>query len=108
MSRIGKQKIEISPSTEVTVVENNVTVKGSLGQLSRTFGSKIVIKKEGNEITLVPANDDSETSGLWGTYAREITNMISGVNKPFERKLIVEGIGYKSNGGKKSHNHIRY
>ena len=56
----------------------------------------IKVTVEGNNIILNPVKETLESRALWGTYASHISNMVSGVNKPFEKKLVLEGIGYKS------------
>jgi large subunit ribosomal protein L6 len=96
MSRIGKQQIKIPEKTEVTVSDGIVSVKGPLGGLSRVFKPEIKIKVEDGKIVLTPVKDDIGTRALWGTYASHISNMVTGVNKVFEKKLIVEGIGFRS------------
>ncbi len=96
MSRIGKQNIVIPEKTEVTLKEGLVSVKGPLGEISRQFKEIISIKSENKIITLEPKIKDNDTLTLWGTYASEVLNMINGVNTGFQKKLIVEGIGYKS------------
>ncbi|MBX4181361.1 50S ribosomal protein L6 [Candidatus Parcubacteria bacterium] len=96
MSRIGKRIITLPEKTEFKVSDNVISVKGPLGELTRTLHPVIEIKVEGNNITLHPKKDTLESKALWGTYASHISNMVSGVNKPFEKKLILEGIGYKS------------
>ncbi len=96
MSRIGKKVITVPAKTEVTVNGGSVTVKGPLGTLTREFKKDIEIKINGSEINLTPKVLTLETRALWGTYASHIKNMISGVNAPFVKKLILEGIGYKS------------
>ena len=96
MSRIGKKVIELPPNTELNLGENTVSVKGPLGTLSRELHPVIEVKVDGNNVTLVPRKMTLESRALWGTYASHISNMVSGVNKPFEKKLILEGIGYKS------------
>lgn len=100
MSRIGKKVIQIPEKTEVTIADGLVTVKGPLGTLTREFKKDIEIavsaKESGSEITLVPKVSNLETKALWGTYSSHIQNMISGVNTMFAKKLILEGIGYKS------------
>ncbi len=96
MSRIGKKLITLPEKTELSVSDNLLTVKGPLGELSRTLHPVIEIQVNGNEVTVVPRKTTLESRALWGTYASHITNMVSGVNKPFEKKLILEGIGFKS------------
>ncbi len=95
MSRIGKQIIIIPEKTEVIKNGNVVSVKGPLGELSREFSDNIEITIKDKEITLKPTDDSNFANALWGTYASHIKNMIDGVNKLFEKKLIVEGVGFK-------------
>jgi large subunit ribosomal protein L6 len=95
MSRIGKQTIKIPDKTEVVKTDTTVTVKGPLGDLSRDFSSEIDIMIVDKEITLKPANDSNFANALWGTYASHLKNMVDGVNKPFEKKLVIEGVGFK-------------
>ncbi len=96
MSRIGKKIIAIPEKTEVTVAGSAVKVKGPNGELSREFPDIITITKEGSTITMLPRRETKDSNVLWGTVSSHISNMIEGVNKPFQKKLIVEGIGYKA------------
>ncbi|KND48617.1 MAG: ribosomal protein L6 [Parcubacteria bacterium C7867-005] len=96
MSRIGKQIITLPEKTEISFSGSTVSVKGPLGDLSKIFNPIIEVKVEGKEVTLKPKRETLESRALWGSYASHLKNMVSGVNKPFEKKLILEGIGYKS------------
>jgi large subunit ribosomal protein L6 len=96
MSRIGKKAIAIPAKTEVTMSGDVLTVKGPLATLSKTFKNDIAITIEGNEVKLEPKVVTLETKALWGTYASHIKNMIAGVNTAFVKKLVLEGIGFKS------------
>jgi len=96
MSRIGKKIIILPEKTEINISGGKVSVKGPFGELTRELHPIIEVKVDGNEVTLHPKKLTLESRALWGTYASHITNMISGVNKPFEKKLILEGIGFKS------------
>ncbi|MBI5817053.1 MAG: 50S ribosomal protein L6 [Candidatus Yonathbacteria bacterium] len=96
MSRIGKQIISIPEKTEVTKNDGVISVKGPLGELSRPFKDEIVVTISEKEVTLAPKEGGTASQALWGTYAAHIKNMIEGVNKKFEKKLIVEGIGYRA------------
>lgn len=96
MSRVGKKQITIPEKTTVTVASGHVTVKGPLGELKREFRPEITIDIKDGVITLTPVRNSLDVLALWGTYSSHIQNMISGVNKAFEKKLVVEGIGYKS------------
>ncbi|MFC1623530.1 50S ribosomal protein L6 [Patescibacteria group bacterium] len=96
MSRIGKQIIQIPEKTEVSISDGVLVVKGSLGELTRKMRPEISVKIEDGTVVVNPADDSVFARSLWGTYASHILNMIAGVNKPFEKKLIVEGVGFKS------------
>lgn len=96
MSRIGKQIIIIPEKTEVTLSEGVFTVKGPLGELSRKFNDNIEIKIDGKEITFIPKKNDIFSRAIWGTTASHIKNMIDGVNQKFEKKLEIQGVGYKA------------
>lgn len=96
MSRLAKKPITLPEKTEATYVGGIFTVKGPLGTLSKTFRPHVNIVIEGGSIQLTPARASLETKALIGTYAAHIKNMINGVNKPYEKKLIIEGIGFKS------------
>ncbi len=96
MSRIGKKGITIPEKTEVTAVNGVVSIKGPKGSIERSFGPAIEIKIEGKEISFVPFRATKQTKSLWGTVASHVGNMVKGVNEGFEKKLLLEGVGYKS------------
>jgi len=96
MSRIGKRELKVPEKTTATVAHGVFHVKGPLGELSRTFRTDIEIKIDNGVITLAPVRKSLDLQALWGTYSAHINNMLNGVNKAFEKKLIVEGIGFKS------------
>ncbi len=96
MSRIAKKPIPIPAKTEVSTSGGIVTVKGPLGELKKTFRPEINLKIENNEVTLTPTRNSLDILALWGTYASHLRNMMAGVNTPYQKKLIVEGIGFKS------------
>jgi len=96
MSRIGKQIITLPEKTEIAVSDISVIVKGPLGTLERKIHPSIEIKVNDREVTVHPRKETIEARALWGTFASHISNMVSGVNKLFEKKLILEGIGFKS------------
>lgn len=96
MSRIGKRAIALPEKTRLEISGNLVKVSGPLGELSRALHPAIEVEVRDNKVALRPKRDTKETRALWGTYASHVSNMVSGVNKEFERKLILEGIGFKS------------
>jgi large subunit ribosomal protein L6 len=96
MSKIGKQELMIPAGVTVTVSGNKVTVKGKGGELSKTFDERLVsVNIADGKVTVSKKGADKKATQLWGTMAAHIKNMIAGVEKPFEKKLIIEGVGYK-------------
>jgi large subunit ribosomal protein L6 len=95
MSRIGKKPITIPEKTEVTVSGSVVSVKGPNGTLTRSIQSTLEVKVSGKEVLVSLKSDTPEAAVLWGTVASHIGNMIEGVNTPFVKRLLVEGVGYK-------------
>lgn len=96
MSRIGKKPIIIPKDTEVKKEGGLITIKGPKGELSRMFRPEIDIKINDGVIILEATNNSKFAQSLWGTYGSHLSNMISGVNNLFEKKLIIEGVGYKA------------
>jgi large subunit ribosomal protein L6 len=96
MSRVGKQQLEIPANTEVSFTDGVFSVKGPLGTLSKHFKDAIAITIENNMITFAPKAEDPFSRAIWGTYASHVKNMLLGVNTPYSKKLILEGVGFKS------------
>src|SRR3989338_7375212 len=96
MSRIGKQEIVIPEGVKVTQSGNIFTVAGPKGTLSKNFRDDISITIADKIITLNIKRNDKFSKSLWGTYASHIKNMIKGVETPYQKKLILEGVGFKS------------
>lgn len=96
MSRIGKQEIQIPEKVKVTQSGNLFTVEGKNGKLTKIFRSDIDIKIGEKTIVLNVKRNDKFSKSLWGTYASHIQNMIQGVENPYQKKLILEGVGFKS------------
>lgn len=96
MSRLAKKPIVIPAKTEVAFSNGTLTVKGPLGSLSKEFRNHVKVAIANNEVTLTPAFESLQTKAMLGTYVAHLKNMLNGVNKPYEKKLIIEGIGFKA------------
>lgn len=96
MSRIGKKGIVIPDKTEVSMNSGVISVKGPKGSLERAFTPEVLIEVSDKNISFKIPKENKHTKALWGTYASHLNNMIKGVNDGFEKKLILEGVGYKS------------
>jgi len=96
MSRIAKQPIVIPTKTDVTFENGVLTVSGPQGKLSRFFRDEISLVVENNTVAVTQIKKSVFARALVGTYASHVKNMIAGVNTPYEKKLILEGVGFKS------------
>ena len=97
MSRIGKMPIAIPDGVTVQVAENNkVTVKVPKGTLEREFAHELVIKQENGEIEITRPDDQKRTKALHGLTRSLLHNMVVGVHTGFEKKLEVQGVGYRA------------
>ena len=97
MSRIGRMPIAIPAGVTVTIAENNlVTVKGPKGTLEKQLPAKMEIKEEDGHIIVTRPNDLKQMKSLHGLTRTLINNMIHGVTEGYEKKLEVNGVGYKA------------
>lgn len=95
MSRTGKLPIKIPAGTEVAVHGSELTVKGKGGTLKKRLHAAVAVTVANGEVVVTPAQKSRLARALWGTYAAHVRNMVSGVNTPFQKKLQIEGIGYR-------------
>ena len=97
MSRIGRMPIAIPAGVTVDIAENNqVTVKGPKGTLERVLPAEMTITKEGDEIKVTRPNDLKKMKSLHGLTRTLINNMVIGVTEGYEKKLEVNGVGYRA------------
>jgi len=95
MSRIGKKPVEIPEKTEVTVAANVISVKGPLGELTQEIHPLVQVDVKDGLVVSSPKDDSIKAKAMWGTMSSLVSSMIQGVNTAFEKKLIVEGVGFK-------------
>lgn len=97
MSRLAKQPIAIPSGVEVKLDGTLLTVKGPKGELSRSFDTNVIgLEIKDDSVVLEKKEDTVFSRALVGTYASHVINMITGVTEGFEKKLIVEGVGFRS------------
>ncbi len=96
MSKIGKQELEIPAGVKVSQEGAVFTVAGPKGTITKNFRDDVTITITDKLVTLAPKRNDKFSKSLWGTYAAHIKNMIAGVTTPYVKKLILEGVGFKS------------
>ena len=96
MSRVGKMPIVVPSGVDVTASAETISVKGSLGTLSRPVNSLVRVRKEDGKIMFESANDSMEADAMSGTMRALVANMVGGVTKGFEKKLNLVGVGYRA------------
>ncbi len=97
MARIGRMPITVPAGVTVNVAEGNVvTVKGPKGELTRALRAEMIIKQEGNTITVERPSDDKLHRSLHGLTRTLLHNMVVGVTDGFKKELEINGVGYKA------------
>ena len=94
MSRIGNNPVKLPPKVEVALAAGEISVKGPLGTLSRSFGNQVTIEKNGEELVFKAANDDARA--MQGTLRALVAGMVKGVTDGFQKKLTLVGVGYRA------------
>ena len=97
MSRVGKQILTIPDKVTVKIEAGQVLVHGPKGELARAWPRELILTLTPTEAK-VSLKDigKADLAALWGTYTSHLKNMIQGVTNGFEKKLMIEGIGYKA------------
>ena len=96
MSRVGKMPVAIPAGVDVSIKEDQISVKGSGGTLSLAQSALVKVTSEGGKLSFVPANESREANAMSGTMRQLVNNMVQGVSKGFEKKLTLIGVGYKA------------
>lgn len=98
MSRLGKLPIEIPTNTEVKLEVDYIIVKGPKGELKESFRPDMVnIKIDNNQILVsIKDKNNQKQKAFWGLYRSLINNMVYGVNNGYEKKLEINGVGYRA------------
>ena len=96
MSRIGRLPVAVPKGVTVKIAGGQVTVKGPKGELSRDFGSEITVKQENDRLLVARNNDSQQTRALHGLSRALLANMVTGVEKGFEKTLEIVGVGFRA------------
>ena len=96
MSRTGKKPIAPVSGVTVTINDRTVTAKGPKGEQSLTLMDIVNAKQTDDGIVIEPANETKEARAAWGTTRALINNMVVGVSAGFEKKLQIQGVGYRA------------
>ena len=96
MSRVGKKPVPVPSGVTATVTGQLVKVKGQKGELSFTVPDKVSVSMQDNAITVDPRDQSKEARSLWGTSRAQVAVLMEGVSKGFEKKLEINGVGYRA------------
>lgn len=97
MSRVAKDPVKLPAGVEVTIAEQQVSVKGARGQLSALIHANVKVEQEDGLLRFAPAEE--KVPGGWaqaGTARAVVNNLVTGVSEGFERKLQLVGVGYRA------------
>ncbi|MFZ9034784.1 MAG: 50S ribosomal protein L6 [Francisellaceae bacterium] len=97
MSRVGKKPVQLPKGVTVTIADNNVvTVKGSKGELTKAFNPAVIFDVADNVLTVKSRQEAKDGNVQMGTARAIINNMVIGVDKGFEKRLQLVGVGYRA------------
>ncbi|AVS83849.1 50S ribosomal protein L6 [Paracidovorax avenae] len=96
MSRVGKMPVAIPNGVDVSITEQQISVKGSGGSLSVAQNRLVKVSNNEGKLSFEPANESREANAMSGTIRQLVNNMVVGVSKGFEKKLNLIGVGYKA------------
>ena len=96
MSRVGKMPVAVPAGVDVSIKEDQISVKGTGGTLALTQNALVKVVSEAGKLGFTPANDSREANAMSGTMRQLVNNMVVGVTKGFEKKLSLVGVGYKA------------
>ncbi|MFC0219727.1 large subunit ribosomal protein L6 [Pseudochelatococcus lubricantis] len=96
MSRIGKKPVTIPAGVTATVNGQAVKVKGTKGELSFVVPDEVSVELKDGAIKVDPRDDTKKSRSLWGMSRSRVANLVQGVTQGFEKKLEINGVGYKA------------
>src|SRR6188768_2981562 len=96
MSRIGKKPVQLPQGVTATVNGQTVSAKGPKGELQFVVNDEVLVKMENGEIAVQPRDQSKVARSKWGMSRTQIVNILEGVTKGFEKKLEINGVGYRA------------
>jgi large subunit ribosomal protein L6 len=96
MSRIGKKPLSVPQGVTATIDGQTVTAKGPKGELQFVVNEEVLVKLENGEISVEPRDQSKDARSKWGMSRSQIENILIGVKDGFERKLEIQGVGYRA------------
>jgi len=96
MSRIGKKPVPVPAGVTATVTGQTVKVKGSKGELSFVVPDRVNVAMENGAIAVQPRDETKQARAMWGMSRSQVANLVEGVSKGYEKKLEINGVGYRA------------
>jgi large subunit ribosomal protein L6 len=96
MSRIAKYPVTLPKGVEATLAADALSIKGPLGTLSQRLRGDVKIEKDGDKLVFKARDDSDEANAMSGTLRALAANMVVGVTKGFEKRLMLVGVGYRA------------
>ena len=96
MSRVGKSPVTIPAGVDVSIKDDQISVKGAGGVLSLAQNALVKVSNNEGKLSFEPVNDSREANAMSGTVRQLVNNMVKGVTEGFEKKLTLIGVGYKA------------
>ena len=96
MSRVGKKPVPVPAGVTATVTGQDVKMKGGKGELAFTVPDEVSVAMANGEISVQPKGLDKRSRAMWGMSRAQIANLVTGVTNGFEKKLEINGVGYKA------------
>src|SRR5512133_3032404 len=96
MSRIGRQPIPVPTGVNIAIDPGRIMVNGPLGELTQVVPLRITVERQDDELVVTRPTERGEDRALHGLTRSLIANMVEGVTKGFEKKLEIQGVGYRA------------
>nr|BDA98307.1 ribosomal protein L6 [Rhodomonas sp. NIES-1006] len=96
MARLGKIPVKIPNKVQVNVKDSCVTIKGPKGELSLNVADKVLVDSTEDKLVIKPTSDSKDADKMHGTYRKLLSNMVEGVSTGFQKKLELQGVGFRS------------
>ena len=96
MSRVGKLPVVVPAGVDISIQQDQISVKGAGGTLVLAQNALVTVASDAGRLSFAPANDSRQANAMSGTMRQLVNNMVQGVTKGFEKKLSLVGVGYKA------------
>jgi large subunit ribosomal protein L6 len=96
MSRVGKKPVSVPSGVTATIDGNTVRVKGAKGELSFLVPEEVSVTLENGSVAVTPRDESKAARAKWGMTRAQVQNLVEGVTKGFEKRLEINGVGYKA------------